>query len=144
MREDGIDLVKLDRDECLELLGHGEIGRVGFTERALPMIQPVNYVLDDEEIVFRTANGSKLAAAVARAVVAFQVDGLDHATRTGWTVTGIGEAYEVVDPRRLAELAALHPRPWVRNRDAHTIAVPLQVIIGRRLVATESAAASRG
>jgi hypothetical protein len=40
------------------------------------------YVLDREEILFRTANGSKLAAAVRHAVVGFQVDEFDP--EFGW------------------------------------------------------------
>ena len=48
---------------------------------------------------------------------------------------GIGEAYEVIDPARLAALARDFPDPWVRDLDAHTIAIPLQVVTGGRIVA---------
>ena len=101
------ELVELTRSECLGLFADGVIGRVIFTDHALPTVQPVNYLLDGEEIIFRTANGSKLAAATRNAVVAFQVDEFDTTARSGWTVLGVGEAYEVVDPARLAELADL-------------------------------------
>ena len=37
---------------------------------ARPTAQPVNYVLHAGEIIFRTANGSKLVAATRNAVVA--------------------------------------------------------------------------
>ena len=94
----GGELVELTRSECLRLLAGDVIGRVVFTDSALPTVQPVNYVLDDEEIIFRTANGSKLAAATRNAVVAFQLDHFDTTTRSGWSVLGVGEAYEVVDP----------------------------------------------
>lgn len=129
------ELVELTRSECLRLLAGGAIGRVIFTDRALPSVQPVNYVLDNEEIVFRTANGSKLAAASRNAVVAFQIDQFDPATRSGWSVLGVGEAYEVVDPARLVELADLQPDPWVRDRDAHTLCIPLGILTGRRISA---------
>lgn len=52
---------------------------------------------------------------------------------TGWSVLGIGEAYEVTDPTRLADLATRMPPPWVPNRDDHTVAVPLQRLTGRQL-----------
>jgi len=129
-----VDLIELDEAECLRLLAGSEIGRVVFTEAALPAALPVNYLLDGEEIVFRTGDGSKLAAASRNAVVAFQVDRIDSETRTGWTVLAVGEAYEVVVPERLAELAGRLPEPWAPNRTAHTIAVPLQRLTGRRLV----------
>jgi hypothetical protein len=37
-------------------------------------VRPVNFCLDGDDIVIRTAAGSKLAAATRRAVVAFEVD----------------------------------------------------------------------
>lgn len=127
-------LVELSRQECLTLLGKASIGRVVFTDRAMPAAQPVNYLLDGEEIIFRTANGSKLAAATRNAVVGFQVDEVDTRTRTGWSVLGVGEAYEIVHPDRLAELAERQPEPWVDDHNAHTISIGLQMLTGRRLV----------
>jgi uncharacterized protein len=129
-----VELVELDEAQCLRLLAGSKIGRVVFTDAALPAAQPVTYFLDGEEVVFRTGGGSKLAAATRGAVVAFQVDEFDSSTRTGWTVLGVGEAYEVLVPRRLAELAERMPEPWAPNRTAHPIAVPLQRLTGRRLV----------
>ena len=134
-----VDLVELDEAECLRLLASGMIGRVVFTDSALPAAQPVTYLLDGEEVLFRTGGGGKLAAAARGAVVAFQVDEIDPSTRTGWTVLGVGEAYEVLVPRRLAELADRMPVPWAPGRTAHTIAVPLQRLTGRRLVPVPTA-----
>jgi hypothetical protein len=109
-------------------------GGVIFTDAALPAAQPVTFLLDGEEVVFRTRNGSKLAAASRNAVVGFEVDEIDTVTRTGWSVLGIGEAYEVLDPTRLDDLAVRMPAPWAADHDTHTISVPLQQLTGRRLV----------
>lgn len=51
-----------------------------FTEGALPAAHPVTYLLDDEEVIFRTR--SKLAAA-RHHIVGFQADEIDPYTRTG-------------------------------------------------------------
>ena len=83
--------------------------------------------------VLRTVNGGKLAAATLHHVVAFQVDEVDPVARTGWSVLGVGEAYEVTDARRLADLADRMPAPWVADRSAHTVAIPLQRLTGRVL-----------
>jgi nitroimidazol reductase NimA-like FMN-containing flavoprotein (pyridoxamine 5'-phosphate oxidase superfamily) len=125
------ELTELGHDECLRLLADALIGRVVFTEAALPAAHPVTYLLDGNEVVFRTANGGKLAAATLHHVVAFQVDDVDPGGRTGWSVLGVGEAYEVTDPRRLADLAARMPAPWAANQDSHTVAIPLQRLTGR-------------
>jgi nitroimidazol reductase NimA-like FMN-containing flavoprotein (pyridoxamine 5'-phosphate oxidase superfamily) len=127
------ELTELDRAYCLGLLAGGVVGRVVFTDAALPAAHPVTYLLDGEEVVFRTAGGGRLAAATLHRIVAFQVDEIDLDARTGWSVLGVGEAYEVTDPNRLAQLAARVPPPWVRNRDCHTVALPLQRLTGRRL-----------
>jgi nitroimidazol reductase NimA-like FMN-containing flavoprotein (pyridoxamine 5'-phosphate oxidase superfamily) len=130
------ELTELHRAECLRLLAGGVVGRVVFTDAALPAAHPVTYLLDGEEVVFRTASGGKLAAATLHRVVAFQVDEIDVEARTGWSVLAIGEAYEVTDPRRLADLDARMPAQWVPNpdgRSVHTVAVPLQRLTGRQL-----------
>jgi uncharacterized protein len=130
------ELTELRRTDCLRLLAGGVVGRVVFTDAALPAAHPVTYLLDGEEVVFRTAGGGKLAAATVGRVVAFEVDEIDLTTRTGWSVLGVGEAYEVTDPQRLADLATRMPPPWAPDRRAHTVAVPLQRLTGRRLGAT--------
>jgi uncharacterized protein len=127
------ELTGLHRADCLRLLAGGIVGRVVFTDAALPAAHPVTYLLDGEEIVFRTANGGKLAAATLHRVVAFQVDEIDPAGRTGWSVLGVGQAYEVVDPRRLSELADRMPAPWSTIRGGHTVAIPLKRLTGRVL-----------
>jgi nitroimidazol reductase NimA-like FMN-containing flavoprotein (pyridoxamine 5'-phosphate oxidase superfamily) len=128
-----MELRELGRAECLQLLAGAAVGRVVFTDGAMPAATPVNYVLDDEEIVFRTSAGGKLAAAIRHAVVAFEVDDINARTHTGWSVLGIGEAYEIVDPGRLARLAGQIPRPWIPGDAEYTVSIPLQVLSGRRL-----------
>jgi uncharacterized protein len=88
----------------------------------MPAVQPVAYRLDDEEIT-------------RHPIVGFEVDDFDLQTRTGWSVLGIGQAYEVVDPARLAEPAHAYRDPWVRDHDAHMICIPLQLVTGSRIVA---------
>src|SRR5215212_3746728 len=44
----------LDAAESRRLLGSVPIGRVVFTDRAMPAVQPVNFVVHDGAVVFRT------------------------------------------------------------------------------------------
>lgn len=131
-------LVELDRGECLRLLATGVIGRVVFTDAALPAAQPITYLLDCDEVIFRAGGGSKLAAATRHAVLAFEADEITGPTLTGWSVLGVGQAYQVTDPDRLAELARRPPVPWVPADTADTIAIPLQRLTGRRLRLTDT------
>ena len=97
----GLGLHTLDRGECLRLLEQGVIGRVVYTAGAMPAAQPVNYAMDGDEIIFRTEGGTKMELAVTNAVVAFEIDEIDVATRSGWSVLAVGEAYHVSNPDRL-------------------------------------------
>jgi nitroimidazol reductase NimA-like FMN-containing flavoprotein (pyridoxamine 5'-phosphate oxidase superfamily) len=129
------DLVEIDRAECLRLLATADLGRVIYTEGAMPAAHPVTYVLDGEEIVFRSAGGPTLVAATRGAVVAFQVDRIDADDHTGWSVLGVGQAYEVTDRSRLSALVRLLHSPWPPSGGGHTISMPLARLTGRRLVA---------
>ena len=74
--------------ECRELLNGHHFGRFAFVDSVgvLPSIVPVNYLLDEDKIVIRTDAGSKLAAALRGAPVAFEVDGVDetHQVAGAW------------------------------------------------------------
>lgn len=128
------ELVELDRAECLRLLATARIGRVVFTDAALPAAEPVAYLLDGEEVVFQAESGSTFAAATRDHVVAFEADRVDRSTRTGWSVLGVGRAYDVVEPGRLAELAGRLPPPWSAGRDRQVLNIPLIQLTGRRLL----------
>lgn len=94
------------RARCLALLTSVPIGRVVYTDQALPAVTPVNFVLDGDEVTILTDSGSALAAAVRGAVVAFQADRIDPATLTGWSVTVVGRAHLVQVPEDAAGQAS--------------------------------------
>jgi nitroimidazol reductase NimA-like FMN-containing flavoprotein (pyridoxamine 5'-phosphate oxidase superfamily) len=129
-------MVELGPDECLELLGSVPVGRVGVTIDALPAVLPVNFVVWNGAIVFRTVAGTKLDAAAANEVVAFEADAYGTADRPGgWSVLVRGIAREVTDPAELAEVAALPLDSWAWDGTAsrHVCIAPT-VITGRRVV----------
>jgi hypothetical protein len=80
----------LGREECLSLLGTAGIGRLAYTEAALPAIRPVFFWLRAGDVVIPAHAGSPLVAAIRGAVVAFEADDYDDADRTGWSVTVVG------------------------------------------------------
>jgi len=122
----------LSREECLALLASCSVGRVGLSIDALPVILPVNYVLDGERIVFRTGRGTKLTAAIRNAVVCFEVDRIDEECRAGWSVLVTGTATELVGPE--AEAAArLHLTQWSRRPAEHLVATSMDLVTGRRV-----------
>jgi nitroimidazol reductase NimA-like FMN-containing flavoprotein (pyridoxamine 5'-phosphate oxidase superfamily) len=132
--EEITSLAELSEAEVVELLATEEVGRLVYTRRALPEVTPVNYALRDGAIWVWTASTSSMAQAVRGAVVAFEVDRLDHSTHTGWSATVLGVA-ELVTDEKLVERARLRgPEPWVPARKEHLIRVPLKMVSGRRIV----------
>ncbi|MGH3767638.1 MAG: pyridoxamine 5'-phosphate oxidase family protein [Pseudonocardiaceae bacterium] len=127
------DLHTLDRTECFELLRTVTMGRIAFAERGLPAIQPVNFTVDGSNVIIRTSGGGKLAAAVAGAMVAFEADEVDAATRSGWSVVVMGHAALIRDIDQLVALAGPDSHPWVPGRSDHVIRIKSERITGRRI-----------
>jgi uncharacterized protein len=123
----------LDEAECLDLLRTAVIGRVAFTEAALPAIQPVSFWLDDGQILIPTRFGSKVAAASRGAVLAFEVDDVQPADRTGWNVTVVGPSRVISEPREVVALDESATRPWTGPDDRCYIAISIRLVRGRRV-----------
>jgi len=119
------ELVDLTRDDCLRLVGARVLGRVVFTMSAMPAVQPVSYLLHGDEVVFRVADSGSLSTATHHAVVGFQVDDIDPITHVGWSVLGVGQAYEVTDTDRRSLPAT--------GSASHTVVLPLQELTGQRV-----------
>jgi hypothetical protein len=92
----------LDEAQCRRLLTTMTIGRLGFTEDALPAILPVAFTLQRGHVLIAVRHDSSVVNAVRRSVVAFQVDEYDPETRNGWSVTVVGPSRIISDPRELA------------------------------------------
>jgi uncharacterized protein len=107
-------MVELDPAECWALLRSHDVGRLAVSIAREPDIFPINYVVDRQTIVFRTAPGTKLTASILGRAVAFEIDGLDD--RVAWSVVVKGRAIQV---ERIGELFAaerLPLFPWRRIR----------------------------
>jgi uncharacterized protein len=124
----------LDKSECLALLAEQPIGRLGFVEDGEVTILPVRYVMHEGNVVFRSAVGAKLDAAVHWRAAAFEVDGWDQAQRSGWSVLVHGTVNEVTDPQREAKLNELGLELWVQGpRPTHWLEIRPHEITGRRI-----------
>lgn len=126
----------LGRRRCLELLGSVAVGRVVFTDRALPAIRPVNHLLDGETIVIRSSLGGGLASAATAhgaLVVAYEADEIDAGTHAGWSVVVTGTARLVLDEERLRRYEAAL-QPWVDEPVNCVIGIECDLVNGFELV----------
>jgi nitroimidazol reductase NimA-like FMN-containing flavoprotein (pyridoxamine 5'-phosphate oxidase superfamily) len=134
-----VRLQELTREECFELLASRHLGRVVLVDDRGPLALPVNFTLDHYTILFRTDQGTKLDAASRGGRIAFQVDGADEATRTGWSVLVRGEVTEVTDPSELARVRRLPLYPWAPGAKARYVRILPRVLTGRRIGLPEDA-----
>ena len=79
-------------------LGSVALGRLVTSFAGEPEIFPVNYVVQDRTVLFRTAEGTKLFSAVANSTVIFEAD--DHNVAEGWSVIVGGRAKVLQTARR--------------------------------------------
>jgi uncharacterized protein len=127
-------LHKLSRAECIELLrSHLHVGRIGYVVDGVPMILPVNFVVDGESVVFLTAGGSKLSWLSNHARVAFQADHGRRLDESGWSVLVHGAAQEVTDSAELELLRRGPLHSWAVASGEHWIRISLEDVSGRRL-----------
>ena len=110
-------MTDLPANVCWALLRSQEVGRLAVSIADRPEIFPVNYVVDHGTVVFRTAEGTKLAGAVQGDAVAFEADGYEPDTGEAWSVVVKGHAEEIArGPRSRSTRSACRcsrgtPRP---------------------------------
>lgn len=125
----------LDRGQCLALLGTATVGRVVYTARGLPAVQPVRFTVRDDIVLFSVPAVSALFSALHDTVVAFEADGLGAgpAPESSWFVTVLGRADETRDPELVAGLPPLAWRAPAFAVEDRWIGLPADVVSGRRL-----------
>lgn len=127
----------MDRTECLELLAATSVGRIAVVDAGHPVIFPVNYAMDGEHIVFRTAPGTKFDATVRGTPVSFEIDWTDDTTRAAWSVVVTGWARVIETPDDLARAESLDLHPWSDHLKPHFIGVHAERVSGRRVTPLE-------
>jgi nitroimidazol reductase NimA-like FMN-containing flavoprotein (pyridoxamine 5'-phosphate oxidase superfamily) len=119
--------------ECWSLLGSTSVGRLAFVVAGWPVVLPVNYAVDGQEILVRTGAGSKLQAARGQARVALEIDATDRLYRSGWSVLLFGTASEVTDLDELERLGAMPLQPWAKGERRSWLRIHPVQITGRRV-----------
>lgn len=97
------------------------------------MILPVNFVVDGDTVVFSTSEGDKLEAVRQNRAITFEVDDVEQALHTGWSVLVVGRAEVITDPAQVHRIDQLHLAPWVSLPDRVFVRVTAAEISGRRL-----------
>jgi uncharacterized protein len=123
----------LSTDECLLLLKSRDLGRIAFNVEGQPEVFPINYAMEGQIVVFRTAPGTKLDHGT-KARLAFEVDDWDPKLGIGWSVVVKGLAEELTrNVGRTAEHIRQAPvHPVAPGERWHWLAIQPLEVSGRR------------
>jgi uncharacterized protein len=146
-------MIELSENESWDLLRecvvrHGGVGRIAVSIMNHPDIFPVNYAVDDHStdqntghnhdqnpapsVIFRTAEGTKLAAAVLGVAVAFEIDGYDPEEGEAWSVVVKGEATEIDQTLGKFDPDSVPLFPWNAAPKHRLVRITAAEITGRR------------
>jgi nitroimidazol reductase NimA-like FMN-containing flavoprotein (pyridoxamine 5'-phosphate oxidase superfamily) len=133
-------VIVLPEHTCWMLLRTAEVARLAVSVDGVPDIFPVNFVVDHGTVVFRTAAGSKLSAALSNPVVAFEVDGYDAEVNEAWSVVIKGRAEEIKQLHERIESMDLPLFPWQAEPKSRFLRIVPEAISGRRFHVVDRAA----
>ncbi|KAA9395304.1 pyridoxamine 5'-phosphate oxidase family protein [Kocuria coralli] len=131
---------ELTRDEAWELLEREPFGRLAVVVSGLVDIFPVNFVVHNHKLWFRTAQGSKLASLVVNNQVAFEADRKDEENLEVSSVVVHGRARRIEDGPEFEMAEGLDLRPWVRSFKPYFVVVEPEQVSGRAFPISSAAA----
>ena len=124
----------LDLERCRHLLRTHELGRLAIRHDDAVDIFPINYLMFQDELYFRTAPGSKLMELTENPRVAFEIDG--RSGRRLWSVVIHGvarrlSADEHIERSGIQTLQTAHD-----GEKFNYVAISTDSITGREFVGT--------
>jgi uncharacterized protein len=127
---DGVSV--LSEDECWQLVNGAEVGRLAFAVAGEPEIFPVNFIVDGRALLFRTAEGTKLAGLTVSSRVAFEVDGFEPDSGEAWSVVLKGQAERLDHFPDIYAAEDLPIFPWEASPKQWIVRVVPAKVTGRR------------
>lgn len=119
----------LTQEESLNWLRNVQPGRIVVRRSEDIDIFPVNFVVDDGKVYFRTAEGSKLFSINLNQDVLFQADSVEE--NTAWSVVVKGNAEILQNRDAINHAETLDLRPWAPTLKYHWVQITPNEITGR-------------
>jgi uncharacterized protein len=133
---------ELTAPTCWALLASTRVGRLAVCMSGMPRIFPVNFVVDERTIVFRTAPGTKLSA-LKNSHVAFEIDDYDPDSGHASSVIVEGRASEITEGADWNHAIGLPLFPWHVSPKAHFVRITPDNVSGRRFRAVYAGTAGK-
>ena len=128
----GSRLAELTAYDCWGLLESEEIARVAWHGATGVAVVPVSFTVVDGALWFRTSPYSALGRECGGQRIVVEVDHIEPATHSGWSVVVAGAA-ELVDLEDVPEML-VHLQAWPAGHRPLFVRVQPVEVSGRRLV----------
>jgi hypothetical protein len=125
---------ELDLERCRHLLRTHELGRLAVRRDDSVDIFPINYLVHDDELYFRSAPGSKLMDVAASPRVAFEIDG--RSGRRVWSVVIHGVARRLSAEEEIERSGIQRLATAQRGEKFNYVAISTDAISGREFLSS--------
>ncbi|MBK8469336.1 MAG: pyridoxamine 5'-phosphate oxidase family protein [Candidatus Phosphoribacter sp.] len=123
-------IVEMSTSECWDILDRERFGRLAMAIQGEPDIVPVNFLVDNEKLLMRTAPGTKLTELVINAAVAVEADGREG--DEAWSVVLKGIARMVDSFSETYADDEKHLQTWLPSDKPIYVEITARSITGRR------------
>jgi uncharacterized protein len=130
----GTGLIELDRAECMELLAAQSVGRIAYAINTGARILPVNYILGDDCIIFRTVPDGEIFRHALNSNCAFEIDETDEFFESGWSVVAVGRLQLATEDDFASMRYGKQPEPWAGGSRWMFVRLPCEQVSGRRVI----------
>ncbi len=127
----------LGEEESWHLLASADLGRLAVSIDGGVDIFPINYVVADRVIFFRTAPGSKLMDLTRHPIVALETDGTHNRRR--WSVVVKGSAVRLGSDEEIEASGVLTLHSLVPTEKWNYVRITVSSITGRQFTSSRQA-----
>ena len=132
MSENTDVIQNLSDEESLELLATKTFGRLVVRRKDDMDLFPLNYLVHEGEIYFRTAEGSKLFSLTLNNDVLLEADNVDGDSQEAWSVVVKGTARTLSSNAEIEAADQLPLKPWLPTLKYNYVVVSPNEISGRK------------
>jgi nitroimidazol reductase NimA-like FMN-containing flavoprotein (pyridoxamine 5'-phosphate oxidase superfamily) len=122
------NVTTLTEEQCWSALSSERYGRLAVTAEDGVDIFPVNFMVHDHALFFRSAPGTKLADIARSPTVAFEADGVSLLTH--WSVVVRGQAHRLSDQSEILEAGVESLSTMTSSRKWNYIRITPRMITG--------------
>lgn len=121
---------QLTQAECWVLLPTVRVGRLSYTEAAMPIVRAVPFVVDGGSVVTAVpCSPTRPDLFDTPTIVAFEAGEWATDLSTGWSVRFVGKA-QVLSDHDLTDVALLALSPWIDSPPARHVRISAEILTG--------------